>query len=183
MLRKPLLATLLLPGLAACTAAGPVPGSVEYTAATVSRGYDCGLRVDRGGIVARLILTELQRLDRRSHDIPMPHDERALRVARALLEQSRIDLDLDGWAERAGASRRTLARLFRAQTGLSFAEWRARLRAVDGLARLGSGASVADAAAAVGYASPSAFTAMMRREFGETPRSLHARRRAASGNP
>ncbi len=54
MLRKPLLATLLLPGLAACTAAGPVPGSVEYTAATVSRGYDCGLRVDRGGIVARL---------------------------------------------------------------------------------------------------------------------------------
>jgi len=138
---------------------------------------------ERGGIVARLILTELQRLDRRSHDIPMPHDERALRVARALLEQSRIDLDLDGWAERAGASRRTLARLFRAQTGLSFAEWRARLRAVDGLARLGSGASVADAAAAVGYASPSAFTAMMRREFGETPRSLHARRRAASGNP
>jgi len=39
---------------------------------------------------------------------------------------------------------------------------RARLRAVDGLARLGSGASVADAAAAVGYASPSAFTAMRR---------------------
>jgi AraC-like DNA-binding protein len=40
--------------------------------------------------------------------------------------------NLDGWASRAGASRRTLARLFRGETGLSFAEWRARLRAGRG---------------------------------------------------
>lgn len=54
MLPKPLLGCLLLLGLAACTTAGPVPGTVEYAAATVSRGYDCGLRVDRGRIIARL---------------------------------------------------------------------------------------------------------------------------------
>lgn len=40
--------------LGACTVAGPVPGTVEYAAATVSRAYDCGLRVDRGRIIARL---------------------------------------------------------------------------------------------------------------------------------
>lgn len=40
--------------LAACTVAGPVPGTVEYAAATVSRAYDCGLQVDRGRIIARL---------------------------------------------------------------------------------------------------------------------------------
>ena len=40
--------------LGACAVAGPVPGTVEYAAATVSRAYDCGLPVDRGRIIARL---------------------------------------------------------------------------------------------------------------------------------
>ena len=72
-------------------------------------------------------------------DVPMPRDPRATRVARALLEQPDADGDLDDWAERAGASRRTLARLFRSETGFSFNEWRSRLRAIDGLARLSLG--------------------------------------------
>ncbi|HWM81526.1 MAG TPA: helix-turn-helix transcriptional regulator [Pseudolabrys sp.] len=133
---------------------------------------------ERGGIVAKLILTELGRLRERRMDVPMPHDERALRVARALLKDASLDLDLDAWAEQAGASRRTLARLFRSETGLSFAEWRARLRAVDGMARLASGLSVAEVAAAVGYASPSAFSAMIKRNLGRPPRAL-----ARGGSP
>lgn len=53
-------ATLLaVPG--ACTAAGPVPGTVEYAAATVSRAYDCGLQFNRGQIIARLNGQERQR--------------------------------------------------------------------------------------------------------------------------
>ncbi len=98
----------------------------------------------RGGIVARLILTELGRLPERRLAVPMPRDPRALRVARALLDNSSIEFGLDRWAEQAGASRRTLARIFRSETGLGFAEWRARLRAIDGLGapvgrRLGRG--------------------------------------------
>jgi AraC-like DNA-binding protein len=126
----------------------------------------------RGGIIARLILTELGRLRHQSLTVPMPRDPRALRVARPLLGNCAVDLDLDGWAERAGASRRTLARLFRGETGLSFAEWRARLRTVDGIARIANGASVGEAAAAVGYASPSAFSAMVRRSLGKPLREL-----------
>jgi AraC-like DNA-binding protein len=126
----------------------------------------------RGGSVARLMLTEIARLRERRLDVPMPRDGRALRVARALLDDSSIDHDLDRWAEAAGASRRTLARLFRSETGLGFAEWRARLRAVDGLARLSAGASVSETAASVGYASPSAFSAMIRRTLGGPPRRL-----------
>jgi len=126
----------------------------------------------RGGLVANLMLTELARLPERPQHVPLPQDERALRVARALLDNSGIDHDLDRWAENAGASRRTLARLFRSETGLSFAEWRARLRAIDGLARLSAGASVAETAVSVGYASPSAFSAMLRRTFGAPPRLL-----------
>jgi AraC-like DNA-binding protein len=126
----------------------------------------------RGGSVAHLILAELARLHERKLDVPMPRDERALRVARALLDDSSIDHGLDRWADEAGASRRTLARIFRNETGLGFAEWRARLRAIDGLARLSGGASVAETAAAVGYASPSAFSAMIHRTLGQPPRRL-----------
>ena len=134
---------------------------------------------ERGGAIARLILTELGRLDERRYDVPMPRDDRALRVAQALLDDPSIDSDLDRWADEAGASRRTLARLFRHETGLGFAEWRARLRAVDGLARLSDGASVAETAASVGYASASAFSAMIRRTLGNPPRRL-TRNSAAS---
>lgn len=126
----------------------------------------------RGGLTANLILTELARLQERRLDVPMPRDPRALRVARALLDNSSIDYDLDRWAIEAGASRRTLARIFRSETGLGFAEWRARLRAIDGLARLSAGASVAETAKSVGYASPSAFSAMIHRLLGHPPRRL-----------
>jgi AraC-like DNA-binding protein len=126
----------------------------------------------RGGRIARLMLSELARLPEGRLAVPLPRDPRALRVARALLEDCSLAHDLDRWAEAAGASRRTLARLFRGETGLGFAEWRARLRAVDGLARLADGQSVAETAAAVGYASPSAFSAMLRRTLGGPPRRL-----------
>jgi hypothetical protein len=47
-------------GLAGCNTqmAGPIPGTVEYAAATVSRAYDCGLRVDRGRVLAKLARQE-----------------------------------------------------------------------------------------------------------------------------
>jgi AraC-like DNA-binding protein len=128
----------------------------------------------RGGLIAQLILTELRRMRERQLSVPMPRDPRALRVARSLLEDLEDNRDLDAWAEAAGASRRTLARLFRSETGFSFGEWRSRLRAIDGVARLSTGASVASVAVSVGYTSPSAFSAMVRRNFGRPPRRLAA---------
>src|SRR3569623_776255 len=150
----------------------------ELILALLEEPVDYG-EADRGGAIARLILSELVRLDARRFDVPMPRDERALRVAHALLDDPAIGHDLDRWAEAAGASRRTLARLFRHETGHGFAEWRARLRAIDGLARMADGASVAETANAVGYASASAFTAMIHRTLGGPPRRL-ARPAAAS---
>lgn len=164
------------PALCRTLPAAPVLAEIsgllrELILALLEEPVDYG-EADRGGAIARLILTELGRLDARRFDVPMPRDERALRVAHALLDDPAIDHDLDRWAHEAGASRRTLARLFRHETGLSFAEWRARLRAIDGLARLSNGASVAETAGAVGYASASAFSAMIHRTLGGSPRRL-----------
>ena len=48
-----LLSPVLL-GLAACTTVGPLPGTLEFLAARVSRAYDCGVRIDRNRVIARL---------------------------------------------------------------------------------------------------------------------------------
>ncbi|WP_306222671.1 hypothetical protein [Bosea beijingensis] len=58
---KPAAAASLSAALAACSVAGPVPGTVEYAAATVSRAYDCGVPVDRSRIIARLDRQDRQR--------------------------------------------------------------------------------------------------------------------------
>jgi hypothetical protein len=48
------IAVLPLAGLAACGTPAPMPGTPEFAAAEVSRGYDCGLTVDRAAVLARL---------------------------------------------------------------------------------------------------------------------------------
>lgn len=58
---KPCLALLPLLGLAACTTAGPMPGTPEFAASQVSRAYDCGVRVDRGRVMVGLPREERQR--------------------------------------------------------------------------------------------------------------------------
>lgn len=56
-----ILAQPLVLGLAACTISGPMPGTPEFAAAQVSRAYDCGVRVDRGRVMATLPREERQR--------------------------------------------------------------------------------------------------------------------------
>jgi hypothetical protein len=40
--------------LAGCTTVAELPGKPEYVASRVSRAFDCGLRVDRAGVMAKL---------------------------------------------------------------------------------------------------------------------------------
>jgi AraC-like DNA-binding protein len=68
-----------------------------------------------------------------------------------------------------GAGERTLSRLFRAETGMTFPEWRAQLRLHHSLTLLATGRSVTATAMTCGYRTPSAFTAAFRATFGTTP--------------
>ena len=77
--------------------------------------------------------------------------------------------DLAEWGRDAGASTRTLARLFQAETGMSFGRWRQRRRLLAALERLAAGEPVTGVALDLGYASPSAFIAMFRRTLGAPP--------------
>lgn len=101
--------------------------------------------------------------------VPLPTDSRLKRITDGLMAQPGDGRDFEAWARESGASSRTLARLFRRETGLSFREWRARLRLMSGLQRLAAGDSVTTVALDVGYSGPSAFIAAFREFTGHTP--------------
>jgi len=104
----------------------------------------------------------------------LPADERAAAVAEALLRQPADDRTLDEWGRAVGASGRTLARYFLAETGVAFGAWRAQARVHAALGLLAAGTAPAAVAALVGYRDASAFTAVFRRYVGTTP-ARHAR--------
>ena len=101
--------------------------------------------------------------------LPMPTDPRLLRVAQSLLANPADSRDLGEWARAAGASKRTLGRLFTAQTGMSFRVWRQQRRLLRALELLATGNNVTTIALELGYENTSAFIAMFRRCLGTTP--------------
>jgi AraC-like DNA-binding protein len=116
----------------------------------------------RGGHLAALILEEIANAQEGPFALPMPSDKRLQRLCRDLSETPAIDLDIDHWADNLGMSRRTMTRKFRTQTGMSFAEWRRRLRMAHVMRRQAEGARLEEAAADVGYRSLSSLRKAMR---------------------
>lgn len=119
--------------------------------------------------ITAVLLEEICRAQREPLHLPMPLDRRALRIAVALIERPEDNRSLEEWAAWAGLSPRSLSRLFRGETALSFAQWRQLARLSRGLERLAEGEAVSAVADALGYASVSAFVAMFRRSFGQPP--------------
>jgi AraC-like DNA-binding protein len=101
--------------------------------------------------------------------VPLPSEARAHRVAEALLADPTDGCTLEAWGRVVGASGRTLARLFLAETGMSFGRWRTHARLRAALPLLASGATVAAVARQVGYATPSGFVAAFRQTVGIPP--------------
>jgi AraC-like DNA-binding protein len=116
-----------------------------------------------------VLLDQLAALPDAPLQLPMPLDERALSVARMLIDDPSCSLTVDALAVAAAASRRTIERCFLADTGLSVGRWRARHRIIEAIHRLAAGDPVTRVSAEIGYATPSAFSAAFRRELGTTP--------------
>jgi AraC-like DNA-binding protein len=123
---------------------------------------------------ARLIgvlVDHLELLDDVALQLPTPVDPRAVAVAEAIVADPSAPTALAVLARGAGASVRTVERLFRAETTMTVQQWRTRARLLAGLEQLAAGASVTAAAVGCGYSSPSAFGAAFKAELGISPRA------------
>ena len=120
-----------------------------------------------------LMLLELQGAETAPLGIPLPRaedgDKRLRALCEAVLRAPHERATLAEWAHRVGASERTAARLFRDQLGTSYPHWRRQVVLAHALPLLARGTPVGQVAAACGYASESAFGAMVKAQLGQSP--------------
>ena len=142
----------------------------------------------REALLSGLLIDEITHAATQPLGVPMPHAERGDKRLRALCEavlrapSERATLaewsaDM-GASERTmarlfrdelGASERTMARLFRDELGTSYQQWRQQAILAHALPLLARGTPVSQVAAASGYASDSAFSAMFKAAMGQSP--------------
>jgi AraC-like DNA-binding protein len=120
----------------------------------------------------RLIMLEIVAAKRGPLRIALPAgtDRRLESLCRAVIDNPTQDTALEELAERAGASVRTLSRLFKQELGLGFAEWRRQVQLAIATSRLSEGHAINAVARSLGY-TPSSFSDMFRRELGVAPAS------------
>ncbi len=118
-----------------------------------------------------VIVDQMQAIKTIPMQLPNPSDPRALRVAQILLAAPGDRRPLAQLCKAAGASKRTVERLFLEETGLTFGKWRQQLSLMEGMRHLAEGLKVTHVALEAGYSTPSAFISMFRKSLGTTPRS------------
>lgn len=120
-----------------------------------------------------LVLMELASAETAPMGIPLPRaeggDKRLRALCEAVLHAPAERATLADWAKHVGASERTAARLFRDELGTSYPHWRRQVVLAQALPLLAQGQSVGQVAAACGYASESAFGAMVKAQLGQPP--------------
>jgi AraC-like DNA-binding protein len=117
-----------------------------------------------------LILDQLSAAQAIPLQLPTPADSRAQRVAAMLQRDPAEARSLNALCRQAGASKRTIERVFEKETNLTLGKWRQQLRLLRSLQLLAAGEKITSAALEAGYSSPSAFIAMFRKALGTTPR-------------
>ena len=127
-----------------------------------------------------VIIDQLKKIERFPFHLPFADEPRVRKVTDALVLDPADPRTLAQWAEMAGASERTLGRLFVRHLGMSFGGWRRRLRLLEAIDRLGNGGAVTEVAFELGYGSPSAFIAMFRDNLGESPARFFSDRVASA---
>ncbi len=123
----------------------------------------------RDGHLVQLLLDEIQRMPSLALSLPEPASAPLQRLCRALREQPDDERSLQQWGQALAMDSRTLQRRFVRETGLTVGQWRRQCRLLLACEHLARGESVLEVALALGYASPSAFSAMFKRELGVPP--------------
>ena len=119
--------------------------------------------------VMQVILDQIRTMDVKPLKLIVPKEERLSSIFKCLLEDPGDGRTLTQWGETVGATQRTLARLFKSETGMGFGQWRQQIRIIASLEKLAEGHPVTTVALDLGYNSPSAFISMFKKNLGNTP--------------
>ncbi|MDH0303679.1 MULTISPECIES: helix-turn-helix transcriptional regulator [unclassified Pseudomonas] len=119
-----------------------------------------------------LCLDELQRAPRQPMFLPLPGDRRLAGLVERL---DQLPPALGELARHVGASEKTISRVLRRDTGMSYQQWRQQWRLLRAVEQLALQRPLGDIAEDLGFASDSAFIAFFRGMTGTTPGAYSAR--------
>jgi AraC-like DNA-binding protein len=108
-------------------------------------------------------------VSRQPISLPAARDSRLVRGCALVLEHLETTLPLSALADAAFTTERTLSRLFRRETGMSYPQWRAQARTIHAMILLAQGESVTNSGVFCGWNTTSAFIDNFRRATGQTP--------------
>jgi AraC-like DNA-binding protein len=151
-------------------AVSPLLRQLLITAADLPLEYD---EQGRDGLVMRLLVAEIVQAPIIPLVVPFPTHPALAERCHAFLEQPDAGDMIDRWADAMAMNRRSFTRLFRRETGMSFAEWRQQACLSVALPRLAAGEPVTSIALDLGYDSPASFSTMFKRVLGVTPSRYH----------
>jgi AraC-like DNA-binding protein len=109
--------------------------------------------------------------------LPTPSDKRVQPIVMMVMSDVSSSHDLREALQGAGVSLRTLERIFKRETGLTFGRWCRQARLLSSISGLAQGKSVTEVALDAGYSTPSAYTYMFRRSLGTAPTQYLSLRR------
>ncbi len=130
---------------------------------------DTPVDTERERHLCALVLDELRHAKTVPLGVDLPQDKRLLALCEAVLEDPTRWSTLEACAQGVGASARTVARLFRSELGTTFLQWRQQVLLAKALSMAARRVPLGLIAAELGYASASAFTAMVKRSVGAPP--------------
>jgi AraC-like DNA-binding protein len=116
-----------------------------------------------------VVIDELAEPPEQFLHLPEPRDDRLRAVTELLHADPARTTTMTELGRAAGASERTLSRLFHTELGMSFHRWRTILRIHHALVHLTNGWSVTDTATQCGWSNPSSFIDAFTEIVGQTP--------------
>jgi AraC-like DNA-binding protein len=137
-------------------------------------GTEPGLAADEALRIRAVLLDRLRRAHVQPLALPAARDPRLAHACELVVEDLRQPRPVAGLACAAGASERTLTRLFRREFGLTYPQWRTNVRVFQAMIQLSEGATVTETAHACGWATTSAFVDTFTRTMGQTPGTYRA---------
>jgi len=132
----------------------------------------------RDGLVMQLLLAEIDSAPLIPLAVPFPAHPALARRCHAFLAQPNAMATIDEWSDGLAMNRRNFTRIFRRETGMSFAEWRQQACLSVALPKLAAGESVTSVALDLGYEGPGNFSTMFKRVLGVPPSHYRVQNKA-----
>ncbi len=123
----------------------------------------------RNALVRALFLEELYLQPHLTFYLPLPTDKKMAEICRRLVVAPADTRGVEEWAKSLSVSEKTFQRHFIKQTGMTFGQWKQRLRLLSSITLLLAGNSIINTALESGYGSHSAYSTAFKKLFGVSP--------------